>query len=318
MNPVVCTGSVAWDYILTFAGRFKEHILPDSVHVLNLSFLVDRFERRRGGVAANYAYNLRLLGAPAAILASAGEDAADYRRWLEELGIDCSGLRLLDGEHTATGFTTTDLDDNQITGYYGGAMNRAGELGLADTVRDPAALIIGPNAPAAMKRLVAESRDRRLRFVFDPAHQLPHMSREDLLDGARGAWILIGNDYELRLITDRAATPVEGLLELCEVVVTTLGREGSRIDTREGAFAIPPASPRALVDPTGAGDAYRSGLVAALLKGCDMPAAGRVASLAATYAVEQAGTIEHSYTPADFAARYQRAFGEALPAAFFD
>ena len=318
MNPVVCTGSVAWDYILTFAGRFKDHILPDSVHVLNLSFLVDRCQRRRGGVAANYAYNLCLLGAPAAILATAGDDAADYRRWLEELGIDCSGLRLLAGEHTATGFTTTDLDDNQITGYYGGAMNRAGELGLDDGVREPAAAIVGPNAPAAMRRLVGEARERSLPFVFDPAHQLPHMSREDLLEGARGAWIVIGNDYELRLITDRTGRPVEGLLELCEIVVTTLGREGSRIDTRQGAFAIPPAPAERLADPTGAGDAYRSGLVAGLLKGCDVPTAGRIASLAATYAVEQAGTIEHVYTPAEFAARYERSFGEALPAGFFD
>jgi adenosine kinase len=316
VNPVLCSGSVAWDYILTFAGRFREHILPDSVHVLNLSFLVDRFERRRGGVAANYAYNLRLLGAPAAVLATAGDDAADYRRWLEELGVDCAGLRLLEGEHTATGFTTTDLDDNQITGYYGGAMNRAGELGLQDAAPDPAALIIGPNAPAAMKRLVGEARAAGMRFVFDPAHQLPHLGREDLLDGARGAWVLIGNDYELRLITERTGMTVEGLLELCEVVVTTLGREGSRIDTREGAFAIPPAPPARLVDPTGAGDAYRAGLVAALLAGCEVSVAGRVASLAATYAVEQGGTIEHRYTLADFAARYAAAFGQSAPAAF--
>ena len=130
---MLATGSVAFDYILTFNGRFRDHIMPDQVHILNLSFLVDRFERRRGGVAANYAYTLALLGQPSAILATAGADAAEYREWLEGLGVECSGLKLLAGETTATGFTTTDLDDNQITGYYGGAMNRAGEVGLADT-----------------------------------------------------------------------------------------------------------------------------------------------------------------------------------------
>jgi adenosine kinase len=315
-GTVVATGSVAFDYILTFNGRFRDHILPDSVHVLNLSFLVDRFQKRRGGVAANYAYNLRLLGHPAAVLATAGDDAEDYRRWLEDLGIDCRGLRILAGEHTATGFTTTDLDDNQITGYFGGAMNRAAEVGLADTVGDAAAVIVGPNAPAAMERLVQESRGRGLRYVFDPAHQLPHMSGADLTRDAEGAWILIGNDYELRMITERTGRPVEHLLDLCEIVVTTLGREGSRIDARDGAYAIPPAPPRELVDPTGAGDAYRAGLVAALLRDCDLETAGRVASLAATYAVEQPGTIEHRYTLSEFAERYRDAFDAEPPPAF--
>src|SRR6202165_1558620 len=144
---VLATGSVAFDYILTFNGRFRDHIMPDQVHILNLSFLVDRFERRRGGVGAKYASTLALLGQPSAILATAGADAAEYRGWLEGLGVECSGLKLLEGETTATGFTTTDLDDNQITGYYGGAMNRAGEGGLADTAVTPAAGIVGANGP---------------------------------------------------------------------------------------------------------------------------------------------------------------------------
>src|SRR5947199_140356 len=198
---VLCTGSIAYDYILSFKGRFKDHILLDKTHILNLSFLVDDLQKRRGGVAGNYAYNLALLGQPAAVLATAGTDATEYRDWLEAKGVDCRGLRLLEGEMSATGFTTTDMDDNQLTGYYGGAMWKAAMLGLDD-------------APA--------------------------------------------------------------------------GREA---------------------DPTGAGDAYRAGLVAGLLRGLDLGEAGCIASLAATYAVEQVGTIEHAYTREDFCARHKDAFG---------
>lgn len=314
---VVCTGSIAFDYILSFKGRFKDHILLDKTHMLNLSFLVDNLKKRRGGVAGNYAYNLALLGYPSAVLATAGSDAVEYRAWLERLGIDCRGLRLMDEEISATGFTTTDLDDNQITGYYGGAMNLAGNLGLDDTVADPEAVIVGPNAPDAMLRLVRECRERGVRWVFDPAHQLPHLSGPDLVDGARGAWVLIGNDYELEMIQHRTGRTMDELKELSELVVTTLGRDGSRIDAGAESHAIPAAPARMESDPTGAGDAYRSGLVAGLLRGLDTPTAGAVASLAATYAVEQVGTIEHKYSSQEFSDRYREAFGATLPKEFW-
>jgi adenosine kinase len=315
---VVCTGSIAYDYILSFKGRFKDHILADKTHILNLSFLVDDLRKHRGGVAGNYAYNLTLLGYPAAVLATAGSDAAEYRDWLVARGVDCQGLRLLDGEITATGFTTTDLDDNQLTGYYGGAMGRAAMLGVADATPGAEALIVGPNDPAAMLRLVRECRESALRFVFDPAHQLPRLSSEDVAEGARGAWILIGNDYELELIMERTGRDADGLLGLAEMVVTTLGRDGSRIATHNGIVEIPPAPARIEADPTGAGDAYRAGLVAGLLRGLPLEEAGRVASLAATYAVEQVGTVEHAYTPAEFSQRYQAAFGAPLDGAFWN
>jgi adenosine kinase len=224
---------------------------------------------------------------------------------------------LLEGELSATGFTTTDLDANQLTGYYGGAMWRAAMLGLDDGPPDVEAVIIGPNDPGAMKRLVHECRERGIRFVFDPAHQLPMMSGEDVIDSTRGAWIVIGNDYELELIEQRAGRDVDGLLELAEIVVTTLGRHGSRICTRDRKVEIPAATPVRESDPTGAGDAYRAGLVAGLLRGLDIEAAGRVASLAATYAVEQVGTVEHDYTKAEFSERYRDAFGASLAEAFW-
>jgi len=306
---VVATGSIAYDYIFTFKGRFGDQIVAGKTHMINLSFLVDTMAKRRGGVAGNYAYSLALLGHPAAVLATAGSDAEEYRDWLQGLGIDCSGLRLLPDEYTATGYTTTDMDQNNIWGYYGGAMLRAGTLGLADTVPDPEALIVGPNAPDAMFRLVRECREAGVPWVFDPAHQLPHMTAADLEEGSRGAWIVIGNDYELELIRQRTGRDAQGLLELAEMVVTTLGREGSRIATRDGEFVIPPAPAREEVDPIGAGDAYRAGLLHGLLSGFGVERAARIGSLAATYVIEQTGTVEQRYTRDEFAQRYQEAYG---------
>jgi adenosine kinase len=314
---VLCTGSIAYDYILTFKGHFKDHILLDKTHILNLSFLVDDLQKRKGGVAGNYAYNLALLGYPAAVLATAGTDATEYRDWLVAQGVDCRGLRLLEGELSATGFTTTDMDDNQLTGYYGGAMWRAAVLGLDDGPPDLDAVIIGPNDPGAMKRLVAECRERDIKFVFDPAHQLPMMDGADVTNGISGAWMVIGNDYELELIQERTGRDTAGLLELSQVVVTTLGRHGSRITTRETSVEIPAAPSEHEVDPTGAGDAYRAGLVAGLLRGLDVDDAGRVACLAATYAVEHVGTIEHTYTRREFHERYEASFGSSLPNMFW-
>ena len=315
---VVCTGSIAYDYILNFNGRFKDHILPDKTHILNLSFLVDDLHKRRGGVAGNYAYNLSLLGYPAAVVATAGSDAAEYKTWLEARGVDCRGLRLIDGEITATGFTTTDIDDNQITGYYGGAMRHAASLGLDDGPPDIDAVVVGPNDPAAMMRLCGECRDRGIPFIFDPAHQLPRLEAGDLTSAAHGAWILIGNDYEIELVKERMQCDEHELLNHAEMVVTTLGRQGSRIAGRDGTAEIPPA-PSSLgpVDPTGAGDAYRAGLVAGLLRRLDIGMAGRVASLAATYAIEQVGTAEHSYTRPEFATRFKESFYSDLPEKFF-
>lgn len=312
---ILATGSVAFDYILTFEGRFRDHIMPEQAHILNLSFLVKSLEKRRGGVAANYAYNLALMGCPAAILATAGPDAASFKEWLQSRGIDCSGLVLLEDEITATGFSTTDLDDNQIWGYYGGAMLKAGRLGLADSAAAVDAVIVGPNAPDAMLRLAQECRDRGLPWVFDPAHQLPHLEAGDLEAAARGAWILIGNDYEMELLRQRTGRTKESLLELSQLVVTTLGRKGSRIHSHQGTIEIPSAPAAQELDPTGAGDAYRAGLIAALRRGLSLEDAGRVASLAATYVVEQVGTIEHAYTLEQFARRYQEAFGKELPPA---
>src|SRR2546428_1524388 len=218
---------------------------------------------------------------------------------------------------SATGFTTTDMDYNQLTGYYVGAMWKAAMLGLDDGPPDVEAVIIGPNDPGAMKRLVGECRDRGVRFVFDPAHQMPMMKAEDVMDSANGAWMVIGNDYELELIQQRCQRDIDGLLELAQIVVTTLGRHGSRITTLEGSVDIPAAPAVREANPTRAGDAYQSGLDAGLLRGLDPGAAAVDSSLHATHSVEHVGTIEHNYTRAEFSERYRESFGAALPDRFW-
>lgn len=312
LPTVVSTGSIAFDYIIRFQGHFAEHFLVSKKETLNLSFLVDRMEKRRGGVAANYAYTMALLGQPSAILATAGDDAAEYRAWLEGLGIDCRGMRLLDGELSATGFTTVDLDGNQLTGYYGGAMIRAAELHVSDTVPDPGALLVGPNAPDAMEQLVRECREAGVRFVYHPAHQLPHLDAASLVENARGAWMLIGNDYEIGLIQERTGLDLAGLLQLVEMVVTTLGKDGSEIATRERTVRIPAAPVSRVEDPVGAGDAFLGGLVHGLLAGRSLEEAGRVAALAGAYAVEVVGAMPRHYTRQEFEERYRRSFQAAL------
>ena len=281
--------------------RLRPHV-QDLVDSILVGTVLD--ELRDAGevdLMASIAYPLpvtvicELLGVPL-------DDRHRFAAWSSDAS------RLLDGEISATGFTTTDLDDNQLTGYYGGAMWRAGMLGLDDGPADIDAVIIGPNDPKAMQRLVRECRERRIPFVFDPAHQLPMMEGAEVTEGIDGAWIVIGNDYELELIQQRTGRDMKGLLDLAEMVVTTLGRHGSRITGRDGSVDIPPAPAKREADPTGAGDAYRAGLVAGLLRGMDLATAGRVASLAATYAVEQVGTIEHAYTHEEFSARCRKCF----------
>src|SRR5256884_4049116 len=192
---VLCTGSIAYDYILTFKGRFKDHILLDKTHILNLSFLVDDLQKRKGGVAGNYAYNLALLGYPSGVLATAGHDATEYRDWLAARGVDCRGLRLLDGEMSATGFTTTDMDDNQLTGYYGGAMWKAAMLGLHDGTPDVGAGIIRPNEPGAMKKVVGGGRGPGRPVVFDPAPPMPMMQSGGVGGHADRAWVGVVDDH---------------------------------------------------------------------------------------------------------------------------
>ncbi len=309
---IVVTGSVAFDNIMNFPGSFKDHILPEKVHVLSVSFLVDSLKKQHGGAAANVAYNLTLLGERPKILAAVGEDFSEYRQFMEFHGIDTSSLVEIPGEFTASAFITTDNDDNQITGFYPGAMREAGKLSLDAIPGDVDLVVITPDAPDAMARYPGECRSRGIPYLYLPAQQIVSLTPEQLLGGVRGAACLIGNDYEMELISSKTGADPAGLLEMAEVVITTLGEHGSSIATRGGVFEIPAAEATAVVDPTGAGDAYVAGIALGLARGDEPQRYGRIASLAAVHAVEHHGTQQHTHEPAAFAARFQEAFGEPL------
>jgi adenosine kinase len=311
----VVTGSVAFDYLMTFSDRFLDVLVPDRMHRLSVSFRVDAMRRVRGGCAPNIAYSLARLGADAVIMATAGSDAREYRDWLAEAGVDVSLLRIHDDIFTASFFVTTDRDQNQVGTFYSGAMDRARDLSF-DAV-DPAAVamaIIAPNDPQAMARYARECRALRIPFMYDPSQQVAQLGGEDLLAGLEGAAIFIGNEYEFGVIEKKTELVEAELRARVPVLIVTRGSEGSTIALRDGAqtITVPPARVEATeVDPTGVGDAYRAGLLAARLAGLPWDVAGRVGSVAAVYALETIGPQPQPYTLAEFRARYQANFGGA-------
>ncbi len=305
---ILLSGSLAFDYIMNFPGYFEDHILPDKIHVLNVSFLVESLERQRGGVAGNIAYNLGLLGQPCRLVGTVGNDFGEYGAQLGELGIDQSGVVTLDDLVTASAFITTDRADNQITGFFPGAMANAGEYSINALLDDVSIAAVSPTAPAAMRRHVDELVASGTPFLFDPGQQVVALSADDLRAGVDGATLLAANDYELALIEDKLELTREAILEQVDVVAVTFGDLGSTIYADGTSYEIPPCEPWRVVDPTGAGDGYRAGLLAGYTHGLDWESAGRIASTAATYVVEQKGTQAHAYTPAEFRERFEAAF----------
>ncbi len=307
---IFVTGSIAFDYIMVFPGRFRDHILPDRMHVLSVSFLVDSLTRRRGGTGANIAYNLGLLGESPVLVGTVGEDFGDYRAWLESHGVDCHAVKIITGEHTASCFINTDLQDNQITAFYPGAMAQAATLSLAEAGVTPSDLVvIAPNDPVAMNRYTAECIERRVPYLYDPSMQLPRLEPAELERGCRGAQILAGNDYEFGMMAEKLGCGETELRRIAPVTVMTRGEAGALITVDGEEIEIPAARPVKVVDPTGAGDAFRSGFVLGMKKGLPWPVVGRLASLTAVYAIEQPGTQQHRYSIDQFLVRYQENFG---------
>lgn len=306
---IVVTGSIAYDYIMVFPGQFKEHILADKVHVLSVSFLVDSMKKMRGGTAPNISYTLALLGEHPCLMGAVGQDFAEYRAWLESNGIDTSMTQVIDDDFTSSCFINTDLSDNQITAFYPGAMNHAHKLRLNVNGVRPDFVIIAPNDPAAMAQYVKECQSHDIEYMYDPSMQAPRMNGADLLEGCKKASILIGNDYEFAMMAEKIGCSEAELHKIVPITVITKGGEGATIHHHDEIHEIPVAQADKVVDPTGAGDAFRGGFVRGYLAGLPMPVVGRIASLTACYAVEQRGTQEHRYTPAEFVARYEANFG---------
>lgn len=311
MGTIAVTGSVAFDTIMVFPGHFAEHIISDQAHILNVSFLVDRLEKRRGGTAANIAYNLALLGERPLLCAAVGNDFADYGAALSRAGVDTSGAVMFDDIPTATSFITTDADDNQITAFYAGAMGRSARVDLA-ALSGVDHVVVAPDAPDGMGLHIEQAARLGAKLVFAPAQQLSSMSDATLLAGLDAAWLLVGNDYEFQVIQRRTGRDPQSAARSGAMVALTQGSRGSELRVGAAVHHIPVAPPQALVDPTGAGDAYIAGLLAGLRAGRPPEVSARIGALAATYVIEQQGPQSHHYTRDQFARRYAAAFGQAL------
>jgi adenosine kinase len=305
---LVVTGSVAYDYLMSFPGKFTDHFLPEHMNRVSLSFLVDSMDKRRGGCAPNIAYTLALLGERPVLMATAGEDFGEYRRWLDAAGIDTSATRQIDGKFCASFFCSTDVDNNQIASFYTGAMADAGQLSFR-TVGDVGLAIISPNDPGAMVQYAEECRTLGIPFIFDPGQQCARMAGDELADGIRGAAIVIVNDYELELLRQKTGLGERELLEHAGALIVTRGEHGSSVITAGERADIPAVTPHRIVDPTGVGDAFRGGLMKGIALGVSYQVACRLGSVAATYALEHLGGQSHAYTWAEFQDRYTAHFG---------
>ncbi|HEX6322196.1 MAG TPA: carbohydrate kinase family protein [Vicinamibacterales bacterium] len=306
----VVTGSIAYDYLMSFPGKFTEHFLAEHMERVSLSFLVDTMDKRRGGCAPNIAYTLALLGERPFLMATAGQDFEDYRQWLEAAKIDTTLVRVVPDKFTASFFCSTDEHNNQIASFYTGAMAHAAELSFR-TVRDCGLVIIAPNDPAAMVQYAEECRALGIRFIFDPGQQCARMSGSELKDGISGASVLICNDYEFELIRQKTELSEADVVAGADALIITKGETGSTILTKDGSVDVPAVAPAREADPTGVGDAYRGGLMRGLTLGLDWETCGRIGSVAATYALEHLGGLSHAYTLDEFGRRYTQHFGKA-------
>ena len=324
MTPprIVVTGSVAYDYLMTFPGKFLDVVVPDRMHRLSVSFLVDSMRRVRGGVAPNIAYGLALFGLKPVIMATAGVDALDYARWLAEEGVDISELHISDDLFTASFFVSTDEVQNQIATFYTGAMARAVNLSFRAFAPGTVALaVIAPNAPEAMVKYAEECRTMRIPFVYDPSQQVARLSGDEILAGVEGASVLVANEYEFGVIEKKTGLSESEILARVPTLIITRGEDGSTISLRGGSpgapdgmvtHRIPPARLRgSALDPTGVGDAFRAGLLAARHRGLPWEVAGRVGSVAAVYALETVGGQPRRYALGDFLERYRENYGSA-------
>jgi adenosine kinase len=308
---LIC-GSVAYDTILVFPDRFKAHLLPDKLHMLNVSFLVPEMRREFGGCAANIAYGLKLLGDEGLAMATAGHDFEPYRQRMMAKGISVDYIKVVDGTFTAQAFITTDVDDNQITAFHPGAMQYAHINKISDAARpgtDIALGIVAPDGRQAMIEHAAQFKAARIPFIFDPGQGLPMFGAEELavfIDQA--TWIAV-NDYEWEVVQQRTGMTAADVVAKVDALIVTRGPEGSMIHTKERTYSIPAVKARAVVDPTGCGDAYRAGLIHGLLQGLDWETTGRIASLMGSMKIESRGPQNHDFTKAEFDRRYQDHFG---------
>ena len=309
---LIVTGSIAFDYLMSFPGKFTEHFLPEHMHRVSLSFLVDTMDKRRGGCAPNIAYTLALLGERPFLMATAGQDYGEYKLWLDAAGIDTSLVKIVDGKFCASFFCSTDQANNQIASFYTGAMANAAELSFR-TVKAATAdtlVIISPNDPGAMVQYAQECHALGLKYIWDPGQQCTRMEGDQLAAGVIGAFMVIVNDYEFELLRQKTGMDEAAILSYAPVLVITKGENGCSVHTADGVVDVPAVTPHRIEDPTGVGDAFRGGFMKGLAMGATYQVCAQLGSVAATYALEHLGGTSHAYTWKEFVARYEQHFGK--------
>jgi adenosine kinase len=310
MTALIC-GSIAYDTVMVFDGRFKDHILPDRIHMLSVSFLVPQMRRNFGGCAGNIAFNLQLLGVQGHVLATVGEDFDAYETWMRRHGLSLEYVHRVPGTYTAQAFITTDRDDNQITAFHPGAMQHSGELAVP-TGAGISIGLVGPDSRDAMIRHAREFAAAGIPFIFDVGQGLPMFDGAELnafIDQA--SWVIV-NDYEGQVIQERTGQSAAQLASRCEAYIVTRGAQGSVIHAAGSQVEIPAARPDRVVDPTGCGDAYRAGIIYGLTRKLDWATTGRIGSLLGAIKVAHHGTQTHQLDFPEFAARFKTAYGHAL------
>jgi adenosine kinase len=310
MSTLIC-GSIAYDTIMVFRDQFKNHILPDKLHILNVAFLVPDLRREFGGCAGNIAYNLKLLGGDPLIMATVGDDHAAYTARLDQLGLARKHVREAPGSYTAQAFITTDLDDNQITAFHPGAMNHSHLNHVADA-KNATLGIVAPDGRDGMLQHAREFREAGIPFIFDPGQGLPMFNGDELMNFVDLADYVTVNDYEAELLQERTGKNIETLAKQVNALIVTLGAKGSVIHSGGKTFEIPSVKPAAILDPTGCGDAFRAGLLYGIANGMDWAVSGRLASLLGAIKIAQRGGQNHSFTRAEIAAQYHANFGTSL------
>jgi adenosine kinase len=307
---ILLTGSVAYDYLMTFPGLFKEQILPERLESISLSFLVESMSRQRGGVAPNIAYSMALLGTRPRVMATVGEDFEEYRTWLEAKGVDTSLMKVVPGVFTASFFATTDQTNAQIASFYPGAMGHAGSQSLKELPSKPELVLVSPNEPGAMTKFAAEARELGIPYLYDPSQQVLRLDGKELARDMEGAQFLFCNDYEFGLISKKTGWSLDQILEHVNILVITRGKDGADLYAGDDTVHIPTVPEREIVDPTGVGDSFRGGFLAGYSHGFDWKLCGEIGSLAAVYCLEQNGPQSHSYTREEFVQRFREHFDD--------
>ncbi|MBI4426492.1 MAG: carbohydrate kinase family protein [Candidatus Kerfeldbacteria bacterium] len=313
-RPIVVVGSIAYDRIFDFPGRFAEVILPEKVHLLNVSFTVDQIQESFGGTAGNIAYTLRLFGVPTALVGSVGHDFAAYRVKLSRQRVDLGAVQTVSGRATAAAYMITDRDDNQISAFQLGALAvpAVAQAAARHRLRRAAYAVLSPGNPKDMVLAAQQLVRFRVPYLFDPGQTLPVLSAAQLRALVRQADGFISNDYELDLMIKRSGWPRSRLEKLVRYLVTTFGAKGSVVRHGSHQIHIPIARPRAIVDPTGAGDAYRAGLIAGLVSGQSLITAAKMGAVASVYTVERRGTQTHRFSRSEFSKRFRANFRQPL------